>query len=1185
MKENSRHSSFFQRLPDFLLAAKSEGFTIAPNQWSEIYTVLETLDNPLDSKYYLASLLAKSPEQQQAFFALFETWFIAIGREEVTTDFSQLANKTTKKKEIKQNQQTPSLSESNKETIWEWWKWLLVAATILLITIPFCMWIGLSHWLSWLILGIVGLFLVYATWRYYLTRNRKIAVRQEKLDTNSNTYWDFRLPPYQLIQFGDTFRLLARRMQRRVEGRNQKLDVPSTVKASVKAGGLLQAKYKLNTQPPAYIFLIDQSSKNNHRANLFDAWYQWLVNRDIFIKRYYYRSDPRFLWTDTRQSTTTLEQLTEQYANARLFLLGDAWRLLNPATGNAYDWAAPLLEWTAHFVITPIPASLWTWREQQLQSLFTVVPFNEEGLRVVAKQLNSEEAAVTPTTLPTLSLKEQIHLEETSLPHSIATYLPNPYMQKWLAALAFFPQLNWNLTIFLGKLIANKYQQNDLLSFENLRQLTRIYWFYNGFIPEEARAKLYSLLPESEAEAIHGEIATFLEKQLIQKEQYLSTESNQLDLQILLHKAAAGIASKAELKELKQKVKAEEQDFLIARYTKEPKPWEWILPEGFDFLIPEKSESMNTIYQFMVNFTLPNFLPFEFLERKKVIEKQEELKEENVTLEENNIDSTSGLDTKESSTKKVFISYSQKDKYAKKTLENLLSPLVDSKRIDIWSDDQIVFGEQWEPIIEKAVNESNILIILLSPQSSASNWVEKELKSFLLKNNTTIIPILLSPINLNNFPQIQRFQILPTNGKAIDEWADEEEAWMQVLQEIEQSLGIATEKEIPIEPLSLDELQKLLKSYVAEGDLEKTLEYLSSIVEYSTFGDIVLIKGRYRNLKREQRLGLITEEQRATTLATINYVLLEKIEELTEKDIQPKYLKTPAPKPTPTTAPVPTPSPTPTNINLPIPDLIFVQGGSFNMGSDDSEREKPIHQVQLNDFQIGKYPITVEQYLAFVNATNSNHPEWMEEGSTYNVKTGTDDHYKKIGEALTNPSCPIVGISWYNAIAYCNWLSQQQSLEAVYKIDGKKISIKKNANGFRLPSEAEWEYAARGGRESKGYSYSGSNDIEEVAWYSDNANRKTQKIGQKKPNELGIYDMSGNVWEWCQDWYKEDYYKESPTDNPSGPMEGKYRVLRGGSWVDYDYDCRVSYRFRNSPVNRYNYYGFRISQGYYPLPS
>lgn len=216
-------------------------------------------------------------------------------------------------------------------------------------------------------------------------------------------------------------------------------------------------------------------------------------------------------------------------------------------------------------------------------------------------------------------------------------------------------------------------------------------------------------------------------------------------------------------------------------------------------------------------------------------------------------------------------------------------------------------------------------------------------------------------------------------------------------------------------------------------------------------------------------------------------------------------------------------------------EMVFVKGGTFQMGSKDGDSdEKPVHSVTLSDFFIDKYEVTVKQYREFCNATRRSMPEAPSWG-------WQEDH-------------PIVNVSWHDATAYAEWA------------------------GKRLPTEAEWEFAARCGNQSQGFKYSGSNTIDEAAWYKSNSGGNTRSVGEKKPNELGIYDMTGNVWEWCSDWYDENYYSESTETNPQGPISGEYRVLRGGSWngsVDF---CRVALRNWNGPVFSSYLIGFRCAR-------
>jgi outer membrane protein OmpA-like peptidoglycan-associated protein len=154
---------------------------------------------------------------------------------------------------------------------------------------------------------------------------------------------------------------------------------------------------------------------------------------------------------------------------------------------------------------------------------------------------------------------------------------------------------------------------------------------------------------------------------------------------------------------------------------------------------------------------------------------------------------------------------------------------------------------------------------------------------------------------------------------------------------------------------------------------------------------------------------------------------------------------------------------------------------------------------------------------------------------------------------------PVGNISWNDAVEYCKWLSRE------------------TGKNFRLPTEAEWEYAAKGGVKSKGFKYVGGNNLDEVAWYLGNSDNRAHTVGKKMPNELDIYDMAGNIREWCSDWYGESYYKTSPVENPAGPDRGSHRVLRGGSWGSEADRMRISYRNNEFPYNSALGFGFRLA--------
>ena len=223
-------------------------------------------------------------------------------------------------------------------------------------------------------------------------------------------------------------------------------------------------------------------------------------------------------------------------------------------------------------------------------------------------------------------------------------------------------------------------------------------------------------------------------------------------------------------------------------------------------------------------------------------------------------------------------------------------------------------------------------------------------------------------------------------------------------------------------------------------------------------------------------------------------------------------------------------------------DMILVEGGAFRMGDDDSEealdREQPAHQVVLESFHIGQYPVTQGLW------------EWV---------MGPDNN----PSAFKGGERPVENVSREDTLAFIDQLNRL------------------TGHTYRLPSEAEWEYAARGGRKSQGYQYAGGNEMEEVGWYKENSGGETKVVGLKKPNELGIFDMSGNVYEWCLDWFGDSYYaachESGVASNPRGPETGTYRIFRGGCWNYGPERCRVAYRHHDRPWRGYPYLGFRLA--------
>ena len=231
-------------------------------------------------------------------------------------------------------------------------------------------------------------------------------------------------------------------------------------------------------------------------------------------------------------------------------------------------------------------------------------------------------------------------------------------------------------------------------------------------------------------------------------------------------------------------------------------------------------------------------------------------------------------------------------------------------------------------------------------------------------------------------------------------------------------------------------------------------------------------------------------------------------------------------------------------------EMVRLAGGRFIMG-DQKEVDATPHGVVVSSFYIDKHLVTQAEYQRVLG---KNPSRW------------------KAGEN------PVEQVRWSDAVRYCNARSRLEGLEACYDLQRWECDF--DANGYRLPTEAEWEYACRAGTKTAYYFGNSPSKLKDHAWFKDNSGSKPRPVGQKKPNPWGLYDMHGNVWEWCNDFYNVDYYQESPEENPKGPKTGETKVVRGGAWKFSADSCRSGYRYNEDPgyvdaCFGYDIYGFR----------
>ena len=239
--------------------------------------------------------------------------------------------------------------------------------------------------------------------------------------------------------------------------------------------------------------------------------------------------------------------------------------------------------------------------------------------------------------------------------------------------------------------------------------------------------------------------------------------------------------------------------------------------------------------------------------------------------------------------------------------------------------------------------------------------------------------------------------------------------------------------------------------------------------------------------------------------------------------------------------------------------MVRINGGTFQMGSPSGEQgrndDEVQHLVTVGSFTMGIYEVTQKEYQEIMGTNPSS--------------------FSDINDR------PVENVSWYNAIEYCNRRSEIEGLLPAYTINGtgnkRTVTWNQNANGYRLPTEAEWEYACRAGT-ATAYN-TGASISDNTGWYEENSDKTTHSAGQKDPNAWGLYDMHGNVWEWCWDWYGDNYYnyyRNNPPTDPPGASSGSGRVFRGGSWSNSALIVRSAYRGFTYPYYRFNSIGFRL---------
>jgi formylglycine-generating enzyme required for sulfatase activity len=540
----------------------------------------------------------------------------------------------------------------------------------------------------------------------------------------------------------------------------------------------------------------------------------------------------------------------------------------------------------------------------------------------------------------------------------------------------------------------------------------------------------------------------------------------------------------------------------------------------------------------------------------------------------------------------IFISYSHQDEKWKDALQKQLRVFQLHADFPVWDDRQIDIGDTWLPRIEAAIAAAKVAILLISSDFLISEFVcRQEIPRFLQRraaDGLRVVPLVVEPCPWQAVGWLASLQGATKDNEPLSRHAWDSYALKHELSQVALKVYHLLQESRAEEErqLAAQNAEQARQAQLAREREQARLE-AEQHVEQARLRKIAEEQARQeqiaREAKRQQDLAAAAEAKRVEAAEAKQKVEQSKQQAppqpQTVLDVQQANFGSSSPLKLGKWAlllaglglmgwgiSVYEPSKT----NTQFPKMLPIPAGEFTMGcveqrdnveGDCYYDEKPPHPVKLSAFKLAETEVTVEQYLACVQQGGCPAPEWNEKGSDYNISTGSKTAYKNMGEALTDPEYPIVGVSWENAVAYTTWLNKSR----------------KPSQPFRLPTEAEWEYAARGGNNQQAYPW-GNSIGKNKANCSDCGDEfeYTAPVGSFPANGFGLKDMQGNVWEWVADWYGD--YSAQSVSNPKGASKGTFRVLRGGSWFYAPGDVRSANRLNFTPDFRYNDIGFRVAQ-------
>ena len=963
-----------------------------------------------------------------------------------------------------------------------------------------------------LIFLIIIFFVLYEI--YSLLSRRLIAKR--KKEQKSPFVWGIYINNQNIDLDSDMYSV-ANNMRYRTQSGTSKIDITKTINATLKNAGIIDLQYKHNTKPVEYLMLIDWSSEKNHQAQLFDYLYRTFIDNNVYIERFFYDADPRICWSDNYAEGIRIDKIQQKFPDAYLLVFGSGSKFINPLNNRLYGFTSVFQEWEQRALLSPVPSGEWGVQEVLLRNVFAVIlPATTAGIIELTEHFNiksGQESNLKDWKFNPQKAEKYIYITADNL---LENQQVSQNMKIWIATCAIYPELYWDLTIAIGKTLENDSNfsdLHDLTSQENIAILARIDWFRTGKIPDTEREKLLNnknILLEKYKTAAITTIIKVLEQNLPEnKELKDSFAYNNFLMNIVVNKLMLKPKKRKERRTLEAKLKqlaqsSDEQDFVALEYiSKRNSITNFLLPKKFKKHFFNKGNKIFGIKNSIKYTAVFLLILFTFTCNNKNLIGFEELPTTD------SIENVMPVDTSRTATTDSIQNTVINDDNAYKLAQ---------------SQNTIPAFEEYLKYYPagKHVQEANDAIDLIKQDSEIADWtLAKQIDT--KKAYTDFI---------EKYPQTK---YKPEVENEIAEFENQEEDDKAFYQAQDTNTTIAFEKYIINYPAGkhvqeANDAIDLIKqnSETADWTLAKNA---GTIKAYSDF----IIKYPETSHKTEAENTILKIEDKLDFSIAQTANTCQAYEAYLQQHPQGKH-KSEAQNKTAELC----------NSNFKAPKMVFVKGGTFNMGSPTSEAnrgsDETQHTVTVSDFYIGKYEVTQKQWKDIMGTNPSN---------------------------FKGDNLPVENVSWDDI---------QEFLVKLNKKTGKT---------YRLPTEAEWEYAARAGTTtpfSTGNCLSTNQANYDGNYPYSSCNKGTYReqtttVGSFSANAWGIYDMHGNVWEWCQDVYKSDYYSQSKNStNPIYEGNGSYRVMRGGSWGNYASYCRSANRVNVTPTYRGNDLGFRLAK-------